>query len=237
MNARDFNDKHHLTFVKYLRGVGSDDFRCRNGEELQHNYSAPLFSCNTKVADVSPNERKTRGRSQIKITCAGDISTRVFQLVHLDSPLQTFATNDSRSCLHKYIYQHCTDEYPIPNIVHWIQFGVGPFDNFRHALAFISVFIIQKPCLVLLHGDHPTKGRYWDMFIYFAKNLVFVPKAPQTHIQNRTIVNAANRADIGRLDVLKEFGGIYLDRDQVILRPVDVFRETAFSAFQEGPAG
>ena len=34
-----------------------------------------------------------------------------------------------------------------------------------------------------------------------------------------------------------EYGGIYLDTDQVVLKPVDVFRLTGFSVFEEGGTG
>ena len=71
----------------------------------------------------------------------------------------------------------------------------------------------------------------------FASRLVYIPKSPQTRIQNKTIVHVENQADIARLEVLLEFGGVYLDRDQIILRPPHIYRAASFAAFKEGRSG
>ena len=161
------------------------------------------------------------------------------ETVPLSAPLPTFADPASRACLHRYIQQECYDEYPVPNIVHWIAYGNNSIEIWRKALPFYSVFAILKPCLVLLHGVTFTPGPLHDALIPFAKNLVYLPKEPTTHVQNINgsrlkIQHLANQADIGRLEALVEFGGVYLDNDELILRPVDIFRASGFSAFEEG---
>ena len=181
----------------------------------------------------------TKTRQQLRIWCDDAHVMSDMETVPLRAPLPTFADPASRACLHRYIQQECYDEYPVPNIVHWIAYGCNSIEAWRQAVPFYSVFAILKPCLVLVHGVPFTPGPLYDALVPFATNLVYLPKEPQTFVQHidgfrLKIKHVANQADIGRLEALVEFGGVYLDNDELILKPVDIFRASGFSAFEEG---
>ncbi|XP_012941552.1 uncharacterized protein LOC106012621 [Aplysia californica] len=233
---RYIKDKYHTAYIPYLKGIYNMRITCdrATNEVYRHNFTyPPNFSCKSQIPKLTESERKIKTRQQLRIWCEGEKSLGAVETVSWDTPLQTFSDNSSRACLSLYIRQNCYDDYPIPNIVHWLYFADGTLD-LRKAVPFYSVFSILKPCLVLLHGNHFLPGPYWDALIPHAPNLVHVPRSPQTHIHGRKIVHVANQADIARLEVLQEFGGLYLDNDEIILRPVDIFRATGFAAFHEG---
>jgi hypothetical protein len=50
----------------------------------------------------------------------------------------------------------------------------------------------------------------------------------------RPVSHYAHRADVVRLQVLEEFGGIYLDLDLISLKPVDHLLNREFIMAQEG---
>ncbi|KAL7421719.1 hypothetical protein Q5752_003490 [Cryptotrichosporon argae] len=85
---------------------------------------------------------------------------------------------------------------PVPNIVHYV-FGLDPDDRefpYYAYLAMRSAMAVLKPDRVLFHCRHEPGGYWWSR--------VF-----------------AHKADILRLEVLLQYGGIYLDVDTFVLRP------------------
>ena len=109
----------------------------------------------------------------------------------------------------------------------------------RSAIGFYSILTVLKPCLVVLHGNVQYTGNYWDAILPqpLATNVVYVHKEPQTEISGRKIVHAQNQADIGRIQILLEYGGIYLDSDMVITKNLDIFRHVQFAANKTGGGG
>jgi hypothetical protein len=55
-----------------------------------------------------------------------------------------------------------------------------------------------------------------------------------SEVLGRPVTNYAHRADVLRLQVLEEFGGIYLDLDVVSLKPLDDLLDREFIMGQEG---
>ena len=87
---------------------------------------------------------------------------------------------------------------------------------------------------MILHSDFTPAGDIWDLLRPAAHNLVHVYKKPLAKIGGRPIIAVQNQADIGRIEILLEYGGIYLDSDVVVLRPLDIFRESHFAAGKAG---
>ena len=134
-------DKWQMEFVPYLHGVYREDFRCHSADDVTftHNFTQPPhFSCSSTIPTLTPEERSSRTRPQLTIWCEGDTAFDRMDSVSLDHPLQTFGDPESRSCLSRYIRQKCYDQYPVPNIVHWVYYkqdGDVKFD-LRKALSF-----------------------------------------------------------------------------------------------------
>lgn len=105
-------------------------------------------------------------------------------------------------------------EHKVPNIVHYIWFGCRDF-RFHHYLSVKSVIKIQKPVTILFHTDCMPHGKY---FREVEPHLRIVKRTPPKTVWGRPIVNVEHQSDVARLQILLEFGGIYLDDDVVILK-------------------
>jgi len=105
----------------------------------------------------------------------------------------------------------------IPNIFHFC-FGLAPDADFSFLdyLAIRSAYELNRPERIYLHHQYECPGPWWEK----SKEMVTLNRveAP-TEIFGRRIHHFAHRADVLRLMVLKEHGGIYLDIDTLCLRP------------------
>ncbi|XP_054159004.1 uncharacterized protein LOC128957293 [Oppia nitens] len=125
-----------------------------------------------------------------------------------------------------------TDGYLVPNIVHYILFKTH-YINYVHFLSILSVLKNQKPDSLYIHCDcHELRGDYWQRINRVANatnttRLIVRQIQRPTHIfgqQLSLIFHNFHASDIGRLQVLREFGGIYLDRDVYVVNSLDPYR-------------
>ena len=132
-------------YEKYLRSVYPGNQTCtppvEDADLPKHGFHNPRFSCDTKISDSGGDYGYllTTKRSQIHIVCqrdnvTGDVTAKGTQrLVEFSEPLQTFSTKQEKECLHQYIYQHCYDTHPVPDIIHLLWYGKAEL-NFRNAI-------------------------------------------------------------------------------------------------------
>jgi glycosyltransferase involved in cell wall biosynthesis len=114
----------------------------------------------------------------------------------------------------------------IPRIAHFVwgfRDDPEPF-HFLHYLAVESCRRVVEPEAIYLHHLHPPTGPCWERLAPF---VVLVPAEPAAevlaadysagHVPAR--YRYAHHADVVRLDVLIEHGGLYADLDTVFVRP------------------
>lgn len=108
----------------------------------------------------------------------------------------------------------------IPNFVHFIfttspKLGGKPF-SLTHYIAVKSVYAINKPKRIFFHYEHEPTGKWWELAKpMFTLNRICLPE----EIFGNPILHMAHQADIIRLQVLSEIGGIYLDLDTICIKP------------------
>jgi len=121
----------------------------------------------------------------------------------------------------------------IPNVFHFCYaFLPEAKFGFLEYLAIKSAYEVNRPERIYLHYQHECSGPWWEK----ACELVTLRRteAP-TEIFDRTIPHFAHRADVLRLTVLKQEGGIYLDIDTICLRPfTDLLGHRCVMAWQGG---
>lgn len=107
----------------------------------------------------------------------------------------------------------------VPNVIHFCfglkaDFGQRPF-SFVHYLAVKTAFEINRPDAIYFHYQFEPTGLWWRL----AKPYLFLVRteAP-TEIFGNPIYHYAHQSDVLRLNILKTYGGIYLDMDVVCLR-------------------
>ncbi|KAK6910267.1 hypothetical protein I203_104299 [Kwoniella mangroviensis CBS 8507] len=131
----------------------------------------------------------------------------------------------------------------IPNLVHYV-YGLAPladgeegeeFPYFAY-LAIRSAMVNLKPDEIWFHCIHEPRGYWWDRIKYYEghvdpitsekRGMVKVKKARDVEFigkDKRPVTHFAHKADIIRLEVLRDYGGIYLDIDTFVLRSFSAY--------------
>jgi hypothetical protein len=108
----------------------------------------------------------------------------------------------------------------IPNIIHFV-YGFkeqsSEFDVTKY-IAIMSAYHLNKPDKIYFHYKFSPYGPLWDKVKPY---LTLMPTDPPETIFGKKVNRYAHKADIVRLNVLNEMGGIYMDIDTVCLRPIN----------------
>ncbi|KAL8616647.1 hypothetical protein ACOMHN_031629 [Nucella lapillus] len=153
--------------------------------------------------------RKTRKTSILKCTQVSGKTT-----ISLLSPKEM-------PCLKNFIKGHCYGEGDtITRVAHYVWFGA-----YNLTLdAFFSMYSVARffqPCLILIYGDSIPSGPYWTALIHLLPNIVHVSMDRPREIFGRTVDVVQHCSDVARMKILLEYGGMYLDFDQLLLSSFD----------------
>ena len=123
----------------------------------------------------------------------------------------------------------------IPNIFHFCyglarDFGGKPF-SLVHYLAVKSAYEVNKPEEINFYYTYEPAGEWWEK----TKKLVTLKKViPPDEIFGNKLYHVAHKADIIRLQYLKESGGIYLDLDTICRKPFQPLLDNKFVIGKQG---
>jgi hypothetical protein len=122
----------------------------------------------------------------------------------------------------------------IPNIFHFVfgmaaDFGGRPF-SLSHYLAIKSAAEVNQPDAIFFHYEFEPTGEWWEKIkpVLTLKKI----KAPESFM-GQSLYHVAHKADVVRLQALKETGGIYLDLDTICVRPLKELLGHSFIIGQE----
>lgn len=122
----------------------------------------------------------------------------------------------------------------IPNLFHFVfgmaaDFGGKPF-GLSHYLAIKSAAVINQPEAIYFHYEFEPSGEWWQK----ARPLLTLKQvaAPKS-VMGNSLHHVAHKADVVRLQALKEYGGIYLDLDTICVRPLHALFHHSFIIGQE----
>lgn len=164
---------------------------------------------------------KQRQRKQTVLKC--DSKRSQLKIQYTTKAKYVYKAPFQDECLRKVLDWYCQDgKGRVPNIVHYVWFGKNEF-TFINFLSFLSVHKFQNPCLILLHADKMPKGKMWTYFLQINSKVIQVFRKQPKKIFTKKLSYVEHKADIAKLEALKEYGGIYLDTDQILLKPVDKF--------------
>ena len=122
----------------------------------------------------------------------------------------------------------------IPNILHFVfgmapDFGGKPF-SLCHYLSVRSAVELNKPVKALFHYQYEPEGEWWEKAKPFLTlNKVVAPDS----FMGQPLYHVAHKADVIRLQALKETGGIYLDLDTISVKPLTGLLNNSFVIGQE----
>lgn len=113
----------------------------------------------------------------------------------------------------------------IPNVVHFIRLH-GRLErpwSLINTCCVRAAHAVQKPDKIVLWTDQDVPEPIRD--------LVEVREYdPPPFVGNQTLEYAQYRADLARLHILREHGGVYLDTDLLLIKPLDDLRNRDFVA-------
>ncbi len=113
--------------------------------------------------------------------------------------------------------------YKIPNIVHFIWFSPQSTElKFINFLSILSAHKHIKPDKMYFHTNCTPHGLYWDRIV---NKITVMKREPKMSKLIHSKVEATFDCDYERLAVLQEHGGIYLDLDVLVIRPMDDLRK------------
>lgn len=158
----------------------------------------------------------------ISITCTENKRIRIERKTNDMNRITSFAFGSK--CLELFLDTCCLDNKPVPNIVHYILYGKGEF-NFYSFVSFISVIRFVRPCAVLIHGDAVPDSVYWMLILNLFPNIIQVTRTIPDNIFGTPVRHRTHISDIMRIEALLRYGGIYLDMDMVLTRPIEFLRK------------
>ena len=113
-------------------------------------------------------------------------------------------------------------ERGVPPVIHFI-YGLADVPDqsfgFYQFAAIRSALVVHRPTQAFFHYAHEPEGEFWDAV---RPQLILRrwPIREVSHHEGRCLMHHAHRADVLRLRVLYEYGGIYVDMDTLSLRPL-----------------
>ena len=134
-------------------------------------------------------------------------------------------------------------DHVIPNIVHFVYLVEDPTQadisfSLRCFIAIYSAHYYLHPEIIYIHTnlDQGVIDNVWntcgDTYVKAVGQLPNVKFnrhiAPNATSTNKTIDRLPNQSDFVRTDVLKIYGGVYLDDDSYVLRDLRPFRHMGF---------
>ncbi|XP_073987745.1 uncharacterized protein isoform X3 [Rhodnius prolixus] len=115
----------------------------------------------------------------------------------------------------------------IPNIVHYIIFGNISID-FVTFLSLASVLKVHRPETIYVHCDYRLiENKYWKLLKSLSHkfNVILRPKRlPRPgQVFGQPLSSVYHATDVARILIMREYGGIYLDTDVIVLKPLHTF--------------
>ena len=194
-----------------------------------------LILCYVLVNRSSPVKLSTDKSSQYRPTTAQEKmhvkSNLLFESLHIDA-----TTTDPSSYAgisfppgHEVDIDEACDinsEKRVPDIVHFIWFYPKQTElMFLHLVSLISAIKFARPERIMFWHHYMPVGGYWKEFMFAIENstsvLHMVQRQPPDQSLGKQIDKAEIQALVAKYQALDSHGGIYMDLDMILLRPLD----------------
>ena len=96
--------------------------------------------------------------------------------------------------------------------------------RFHEALALMAVQLYARPRKILFWYDAastPPVGRWWMLARYSGVHVLPVPYRRPKSVFNQTVRVIEHQSDVARLAIIERYGGLYIDLDVILVRPLN----------------
>lgn len=119
------------------------------------------------------------------------------------------------------------DKAIIPNIIHYILLSDQTEMSHNHLISIVAANYYQKPSAIYIHAkEFKVKEAYLSVLNRLDINWLIRVKQyePKRKIFGKNIEYESHFADLKRLEILMEYGGIYLESSAVLSESLDKYR-------------
>jgi mannosyltransferase OCH1-like enzyme len=109
-----------------------------------------------------------------------------------------------------------TNKEDIPKLIHLLYFGETPFHNYHFRCVNSMLKYMPDYKINIYNTKEPIANEYWNN-IKKNKNVEIKPIVVPEFFDDYKLTSFQYKADVVRLELLYEYGGIYLDLDMLIV--------------------
>ncbi|XP_077867480.1 uncharacterized protein LOC144356687 [Saccoglossus kowalevskii] len=124
----------------------------------------------------------------------------------------------------------------VPNIAHYVWFGNLSF-RFDHLISLLSAHRVMKATKIMFHTNCEPNGTFWEEAKLTIPTLEIKYRKPPKTIFGYSLEKSKvfHLTDIARLEVLLEYGGIYMDCDVIVVQSLEPLRHYDYVMGREDP--
>ncbi|XP_070533390.1 uncharacterized protein [Ptychodera flava] len=117
------------------------------------------------------------------------------------------------------------ERFVVPNIAHFIWFTCHTF-RFENLISLLSVHRIMRADKIYFHTDCEPDGKLWQEARQLIPTLIVAHRTRPSVIFDKKLnpMWPEHSADIARLEILMETGGVFLDTDVIVVAPLEPLR-------------
>lgn len=144
-----------------------------------------------------------------------------------------------RTDLKNIVIEESTNETVVPNIVHFIWLTQASYCciefSMIHYMAIKLAVLLQQPSRIYIYNDKPPiNNEWWDKLCELDSTILSIITITAPRIINSHYIKTPQHlADVMRICILYEYGGIYLDTDLLLLKRIPIETYTQVTMCQE----
>ncbi|GAA6006888.1 uncharacterized protein JCM10292_000348 [Rhodotorula paludigena] len=138
-----------------------------------------------------------------------------------------------------------TTERQVPPYVHYVfglapDFGGHPF-HFIHYLCLTSALVTLRPEVIYFHYVYEPDTWYWHRFVRDVHRsghtrLEMIRERDVQSVFGNKVEHFAHKADVLRLEALRDYGGVYLDVDVLVVKDLEpLYRHQVVMGMESQP--
>ena len=109
---------------------------------------------------------------------------------------------------------------PIPKIIHLLYFGETELYNFQYKCVKSMIEHMPNYKIIIYNKKEPKNNKYWDLLMKERNVEVKKIEVPE-YFDGYKLNHFQYKADVVRLEILYEYGGVYLDLDMLVVNNFD----------------